>query len=245
MTSFQCDCVLLDIEGTTSSISFVYDVMFPYVREHLETFLDKNWREPSVQDCLALLLLDVGKSSMDDWLVGEVEQQRAIVHDAVIGLMDADVKATGLKQLQGLVWKDGFESGDIVAHLFEDVAPAIRKWCEDGIQIRIYSSGSVGAQLLFFGHTCDGDLLPLISGHYDTQIGGKRESASYARIASDIGFSSHNVLFVSDVVDELKAAQSAGMQTALSLRPGNQPVPVNEFTTISSFSELTISVPIH
>ena len=243
MIQFQCDCVLLDIEGTTSSISFVYDVMFPFVRDNLKSFLDKNWAEPSVQECLPLLVSDVGQPSLAGWLVGGPEQQRLMVREAVIDLMDADVKATGLKQIQGLVWKDGFESGEIVAHLFDDVAPAMRKWCDDGIQIRIYSSGSVGAQLLFFGNTREGNLLPLLSGHYDTQVGGKREPASYTNIATDAKVSAGNVLFVSDVITELAAAQSAGMQTCLSLRPGNEPVAANDFRSIRSFSELALSLP--
>ena len=243
MASFQCDSVLLDIEGTTSSISFVYDVMFPYVREHLAPFLAKNWSEPAFRDCLPLLSSDVGQASLQDWLVGDPAQQQQIVHRAVIDLMDADVKATGLKKIQGLVWKDGFESGEIVSHLFDDVAPAIRQWNDEGIEIRIYSSGSVGAQLLFFGHTCEGNLLPLFCGHYDTQVGGKREAKSYLAIAADAQVSPGSVLFVSDVVAELEAAKAAGMQTCLSLRPGNEPVDSDTFESIRSFSELVLSRP--
>ena len=240
MISFQCDSVLLDIEGTTSSISFVYDVMFPYVRENLDSFLVKNWSDPSFQQCLPLLSLDMNQPSCEEWLGGEPERQREAVRAAVIELMDADVKATGLKKIQGLVWKDGFETGEIVSHLFDDVAPAIRKWHENGIPVRIYSSGSVGAQLLFFGHTCDGNLLPLICGHYDTQVGGKREAASYLAIASDIQVSPGSVLFISDVIAELEAAKTAGMQTCLSLRPGNKPVDCGGFDAIGSFSELAL-----
>lgn len=216
--------------------------MFPFVRDRLRSFLEKNWTEQSVRECLPLLLADVGQTSLDDWLVGDPEQQQRIVHGAIMGLMDADVKATGLKQIQGLVWKEGFESGELVAHLFADVAPAMRKWHEDGMQIRIYSSGSVGAQLLFFANTCDGNLLPLISGHYDTRVGGKRESESYREIASDAQLSPANILFVSDVVAELAAADSAGMQVCLSLRPGNEPVEAHEFRSIHSFSELAVSL---
>ncbi|MCH2180598.1 MAG: acireductone synthase [Mariniblastus sp.] len=243
MASFQCDSVLLDIEGTTSSISFVYDVMFPYVREHVDSFLAKNWSEPAFQECLPLLSSDLGQPSVERWLVGEPAQQQEAVHRAVIDLMDADVKATGLKKIQGLVWKDGFESGEIVSHLFDDVAPAMRQWHENGIEIRIYSSGSVGAQLLFFGNTREGDLLPLICGHYDTQVGGKREASSYQEIASDAHVSPGSVLFVSDVTAELEAAKAAGMQTCLSLRPGNEPVHTDVFESIRSFSELVLSRP--
>ena len=166
-------CILLDVEGTTSSISFVYDVMFPYVREHLDSFLKQHWNTPAVQDCLPLLAKDTSNESVENWLDSNDETAQQQVAKAVIKLMDDDVKATGLKQLQGSIWKTGFESGQMVAHLFDEVAESIRKWHADGIEIRIYSSGSIAAQKLFFGHCLAGDLLPLISGHYDTTIGNK------------------------------------------------------------------------
>ena len=159
--------ILLDIEGTTSSISFVYDVMFPYVRENLESFLNENWSREDVQACLPLLKDDLAAN--DDWPADQAD-----VVSGVIKLMDDDVKATGLKQLQGLIWHDGFTSGTLVAHLFDDVADAIRSWHAEGVDIRIYSSGSIAAQRLFFGHTVAGDLLPLVSAHYDTTTGNKK-----------------------------------------------------------------------
>ena len=240
VTEFQCDCVLLDIEGTTSSISFVYDVMFPFVRENVQSFLEANWNEQTVQECLPLLASDVGHASTENWLEGDLGQQQFRVYESVIALMDADVKATGLKQLQGLVWKDGFESGQLVAHLYDDVADAMRKWHQQGIQMRIYSSGSVGAQILFFGNTVEGDLLPLLRGHYDTQVGGKQESCSYENIAADIGLAPERILFLSDVVGELSAAKSAGLQACLSVRPGNPSVEQSEFASITRFSELDL-----
>ena len=227
--------ILLDIEGTTSSISFVYDVMFPYVREHLTEFLAKRWADEDVQKCVALLRTDIGAD--ENWPADE-----NAVAKAVIGLMDDDVKATGLKQLQGLIWHDGFKSGAMVAHLFDDVAAAIRSWEATGIDVRIYSSGSIAAQKLFFEHTVAGNLLPLLKGQYDTTTGGKKEPASYEIIAGEIGVPPDTILFISDVGEELDAAAQAGMQTLLSIRPGNKPVEnIDLYTAITDFASVELS----
>lgn len=229
--------ILLDVEGTTSSISFVYDVMFPYVREHLQEYLEGHWSDEATQNCVALLRTDIEAGA--DWPTGDDGQQRESVAAAVIDLMDRDVKATGLKQLQGLIWKSGFESGAMVAHLFDDVADAMREWESAGLDLRIYSSGSIAAQKLFFGHCVAGNLLPLISGHYDTTTGGKKEKSSYEIIAGEIGMATGEILFISDVAEELIAASAAGVQTLLSVRPGNKPVAgEDKFTSITSFAEV-------
>ncbi|MEM9411052.1 MAG: acireductone synthase [Planctomycetota bacterium] len=234
-------CILLDIEGTTSSISFVYDVMFPYVRENLSHFLDANWGQADVEGCIPLLAKDVGLSSSEE-LVGPdlgAESAKNKVAETVISLMDDDVKGTGLKKLQGQIWKSGFESGKLVAHLFADVAPAIEQWRGQNLQIRIYSSGSVQAQKLFFGHTIVGNLLPQFSAHYDTTIGSKKDCTSYQSIASDAELDASQILFISDVAEELDAAAKAGMQTRLSIRPGNKPVPNPErYQSITDFRKL-------
>ena len=234
--------ILLDIEGTTSSISFVYDVMFPYVRDHVAQFLTDNWDDDSVQDSVSILAEDLGHNSVDTWL-GEIsvtEKQSKVV-DGVIGLMDADVKATGLKKIQGLIWKNGFTTGQMVAHLYDEVADCIRRWHSAGIDVRIYSSGSIQAQKLFFGHTVAGNLRELLNGHYDTTTGPKQESDSYRKIASEFACLSNEILFISDVTAELAAAKAAGMQTVLSIRPGNHPVDDgHEFDTISGFDEVKI-----
>lgn len=236
--------ILLDIEGTTSSISFVYDVMFPYVRKNVESFLDSSWDDSAVQECLPLLTNDLEKESVEAWL-GElsVEERKSAVATGVIGLMDADVKATGLKQLQGLIWKDGFTSSQMVAHLYDEVADCIKSWKQSGVDVRIYSSGSVQAQRLFFGHSVAGDLLDQFSGHYDTTTGPKRESASYEKIAAEFDCQTEEILFVSDIVEELEAAKTAGLQAVLSIRPGNKPVPPEHgFETISGFDEIQLIV---
>lgn len=232
--------ILLDIEGTTSSISFVYDVMFPYVREHVSNFLNENWTDESVQKAVSLLVEDLGNDSVQDWLNQDSPgERRATVVTGILGLMDGDVKATGLKQMQGLIWKDGFQSGQLVAHLFEDVFDCMNKWHRAGIDVRIYSSGSIQAQKLFFGHTLAGDLSGLINGNYDTTTGAKQESESYRIIANEFPCPPERILFVSDVEAELVAASKAGMQAILSIRPGNKPVDGGgEFDAITSFADI-------
>ncbi len=235
-------CVLLDIEGTTSSIRFVHDVMFPHVREHLVEFLESNWTTPELQECLSLLATDLGHASTEAWLPpGTPAELREQVCRSVIEMMDQDRKATGLKQLQGLIWKDGFTSGQLVAPLYDDVLPALQAWRDDHIELRIYSSGSVAAQRLFFGHTIHGNLLDLFAGHYDTTIGSKKDADSYRRIVDDIGKPASSVVFISDVVDELAAAEQAGLQTVLSARPDNPAQPPHGFDAIERFDQLQLT----
>jgi enolase-phosphatase E1 len=237
--------VLLDIEGTTSSISFVYDVMFPFVRRELSRYLQQHWNDDALAKARDLIAVDAGHPSFAAWCdaasATEATRQREIVQAEVTRLMDGDVKATGLKQLQGLIWEDGFRSGEMKAHVYDDVPPAIRQWNEQGRDVRIYSSGSIQAQKLFFGHTIAGDLLPLLRGHYDTTTGPKREAASYTKIARHFELPPQAILFVSDVVAELNAAREAGLQTALAIRPGNAPVePGHGHHAIISFAELAV-----
>ncbi len=211
--------VLLDVEGTTSSVKFVYDVMFPFARREMRAYLDRAWETSECADACEQIARDAGHESMDAWAAESGKPRQELVATEATRLMDADIKATGLKQLQGLVWRGGFESGQLVAHVYPDVPPALAAWRESGIDLRVYSSGSVEAQRLFFAHTEQGDLLPLFSGHYDTTTGGKRDLASYTTIAQDWGVSPGEVLFLSDVAEELDAARSAGMQTGLSATP--------------------------
>src|SRR3954452_4509904 len=183
--------ILLDIEGTTSSVSFVYDVMFPYVRKHFTFEVFANWMEPEYIEAFHAIARDAGHDSLDallkaNKLTRENPLRAAeVVCKEVLRLMDADVKATGLKQLQGLIWQSGFESGELKAHVYEDVPPALVAWKEAGKDVRIYSSGSVQAQKLFFGHTSAGNLLPYFGGYYDTTTGPKKEPSSYQKIAAD------------------------------------------------------------
>ncbi len=223
--------VLVDIEGTTSAVAYVYDVMFPFARKGITSYVAQHWDDDALASVREQFAADAGRDlATPDELTAEA-----------LRLMDGDVKATGLKTLQGLVWEAGFRSGELQAHVFADVPPALAAWREAGLDVRVYSSGSIHAQRLFFGHTEAGDLLSYFSGHYDTTTGPKREAASYTAIANAWGLAPAEVLFLSDITEELNAARAAGMQTALVVRPGNaaaSPIePPHE--TIESFEQIT------
>ena len=235
--------ILLDIEGTTSSISFVHDVMFPFVRERLNEFLETNFARTDVAEACEQIARDAGKSSVAVWsqTAGKVSQQ--VVIEEVHRLMDGDVKATGLKALQGLIWADGFHEGKLRAHVYPEVIDQIKRWRQSGLDVRIYSSGSIAAQKLFFGHIDGlGNCLDLFSGHYDTTIGSKREAASYQRVADDWGLPPQEIIFISDVAGELQAATEAGLQAIASVRPGNAPLDQQlPHLRVTSFDQLRIS----
>jgi enolase-phosphatase E1 len=243
MPQFAATGVLLDIEGTTSSISFVYDVMFPYARRELDAWLARSWHTPACRAACEQIARDAGYQSLAAWAgVGTNELgQQTLVRGEVLRLMDGDSKATGLKELQGLIWQRGFQSGELQAHLYDDVPPALLRWNANGIDVRIYSSGSASAQRLFFGHTQFGNLLKQFQGHYDTTTGPKREAASYARIAGDFNLPPSEIVFISDVAAELDAARTAGLQTCLCLRPGNKEVsPGHGHAEASSFTQVEL-----
>ena len=245
----NCRGILLDIEGTTSSISFVHDVMFPFVLTRLDEFLLAHLsggRLPEDAKLVAALdqiAVDAGHDSLLSWK-GASGSKDAIdlVANEVRQRMSVDAKSTGLKALQGLIWHGGFTSGELKAHVYPDVIPAIKQWIAAGKDVRIYSSGSIAAQKLFFGHLeGEGNCLGLLSGHYDTTIGGKKESASYKRVADDWGLPVEEILFISDIAEELLAAKAAGLNTLASVRPGNSPLPeVFEIAGISSFAEVNL-----
>lgn len=235
--------ILLDIEGTTSSISFVHDVMFPFVLERLDAFLHEHADRADVLQTCEQIARDAGFDSMAAWQQHFPERSaRALVQTDVRQLMAADVKATGLKALQGLIWQQGFDSGVLQSHVYPDVIPAIKHWWTVGCDVRIYSSGSIAAQKLFFGHVAElGDCLHLFSGHYDTTSGSKKESQSYLTIAGDWGLPPDEILFISDIAGELQAAQAAGVRVLASVRPGNAPLPPElEIDCIRSFDEVVL-----
>jgi enolase-phosphatase E1 len=245
MISFTARGVLLDVEGTTSSVHYVYDVLFPFARNHLQEFLHAHWKSPETRQTLDRIAIDAGAPSFAAWTANESKdgaQQRVIAE--VTRLMDADEKTTGLKELQGLIWRTGFESGQLQSHVYDDVPPALMQWNEANLDVRIFSSGSVAAQKLFFRHTEHGDLLPYLCGHYDTTTGPKRAAASYRRIAADFGLQPAEILFLSDVVEELDAAREAGMNTGLTLRLGNPPVPdPRGHSRLERFDEIVFTLP--
>lgn len=200
--------ILTDIEGTTSSIRFVKDVLFPYARRRLPAFIETHADTPELQHWLHEAAKEAG------W----VAASRQEIIDLLISWIDADRKSTALKALQGMIWKDGYESGEYRAHLYPEVAARLRAWRGEGKRLYVYSSGSVPAQQLFFGHSEAGDLTPLFDGYFDTETGGKREAGSYRRIAEAIGLPAPEILFLSDIVEELDAARAAGLATTLLAR---------------------------
>jgi len=228
MITFGGKLILLDIEGTVSPLAFVHDVMFPYARQHAGVHLAKLWGTAVI----AQLARDAGVTAF---------ASPAEAEGAVHRLMDADAKVTGLKQLQGMIWEEGFRNGELRSRIFDDVPFALAIWCRQGREVRIYSSGSVHAQKLFFAYTKRGDLSVHFSGYYDTTTGSKRETASYTAIATDCGLPTDQILFVSDLVEELNAARNAGMLTALALRPDNKPTPAHDHPVITSFSEIALA----
>lgn len=244
--TFDADVVLLDIEGTTSSIHFVAEVLFPFARQHIAAYLAAHEGEPETRAALDLLAVDAGAPDFDTWcrtqnIPDDPTARQNLAIAEVHRLMDKDAKATGLKHLQGLVWRDGFHSGELLAHVYEEVPELLRRWRSQGLKLYIYSSGSIQAQKLFFGHTIVGNLLPLFLGHFDTTIGGKRESQSYERIAQAIAVPPQRILFVSDLAVEIEAAHHAGLQVVASVRPGNTPLPDDfPYPQITSFEQLNL-----
>lgn len=235
MILFDGRGILLDVEGTTSSIAFVYDVLFADAKEQVGAFLADNSKNEHVLALAAALTAAVGSPQQPAEIAAD--PTRAAL--AAIDLMNRDVKETALKTLQGMIWRRGFESGRIVAHVFDDVPPALAQWADSGLDVRIYSSGSIEAQKLFFAHTASGDLTPWLRGHYDTTTGPKREATSYAAIAADMGIPARQILFVSDIGAELDAARAAGMTTALAVRPGNRETGgLYDHQAVESFAEI-------
>ena len=240
---FTAKHLLLDIEGTTSSVSYVFEVLFPYVRERLKNFLEIQWEQKDVVRVCEQIAKDAGARSFQEWC-GSVSEKPARIQK-VIGeinrLMDGDVKATGLKELQGLIWRDGFIGGELRAHVYPDVPLALKRWKDAGFDIRIYSSGSIEAQKLFFAHTEAGDLLKFFNGHYDTTSGSKKTAESYRTIAANIDAAPRDILFASDIVAELDAAEQAGVQTVLVVRSGTVPPAHGGHAVIKSFDEIVLS----
>lgn len=202
--------ILTDIEGTTSAVSFVFDVLFPYAREHLPDFLRKHAGEPAVA-----AQIDAVRSESNE---PDADLERVVA--ILLEWIAADRKATSLKALQGMVWAEGYRAGQIKGHVYPDAVAALQAWKQQGYALYVYSSGSIQAQKLIFGCAEVGDLTPLFSGYFDTGSGHKREADSYSRIAAAIGLPPADMLFLSDVVQELDAAHQAGMRTCGLAREG-------------------------
>jgi enolase-phosphatase E1 len=236
--------ILLDIEGTTTPIDFVYEILFPYAREHVKDFLETHLSSEEVRADIAALREEQAsdvRGGLDPPEVRARESQPESIAAYAQWLMDQDRKSTPLKSLQGKIWEEGYRAGHLRGRIFPDVPPAFRRWSRQGKQICIYSSGSRLAQKLLFAHTEAGDLSGLIREYFDTRTGAKADPQSYRLIASSLGMKPAEIIFISDVTRELSAARSAGMQTLLCVRPGNHPQPDPEsYRAVSSFDEVVL-----
>ncbi len=229
--------ILTDIEGTTSSISFVKDVLFPYAAEHLPQYV----RDHINDDAVKAALQQTAELAAEDGEKITPDDTEALI-EKLLQWIAEDRKATPLKALQGLIWKTGYENGDYQAHMYPDATEYLKKWHDSGLPLYVYSSGSVKAQELFFGYSQDGNLLPLFKGHFDTLVGGKRETQSYLNILavlqkSHTGLNAEDVLFLSDIKEELDAAKEAGMQTVWLVRENDIPADA-EHKAVKSFAEI-------
>ncbi len=222
--------ILLDVEGTTAPISFVYEKLFPYARKNIRPYLMRHQDHPEVQEALRQLKEENARDLPEGAPnFRQKEKEAADYIDSAVAyclwLMDRDRKTTPLKTLQGQIWKEGFAQLELESEVFPDVPECFAAWCKQGRRIAIYSSGSVAAQKLVFENTRFGNLTPYIETFFDTRIGSKKDVNSYAQIIRELGAAPADVLFVSDVPDELDAAAAAGMSIALAVRPGNPTYP--------------------
>ncbi|WP_110876074.1 acireductone synthase [Franconibacter helveticus] len=218
--------IVTDIEGTTSDIRFVHNVLFPYARERLADFV----RAGAEDEPVSAILND---------LRAEITQPQATPEALIavlLGFMAEDRKSTALKALQGYIWQGGYLNGDFTGHLYPDVLPALRRWKAQGIDLYVYSSGSVAAQKLLFGYSDEGDITGLFSGYFDTHVGAKRETQSYRNIAQQAGVPPGQLLFLSDIRQELDAAREAGWQTVQLIR--DEADPVSRHRQVSRFDEI-------
>ncbi|KEZ67577.1 haloacid dehalogenase [Pseudomonas amygdali pv. tabaci str. ATCC 11528] len=202
--------ILTDIEGTTSAVSFVFDVLFPFAKKHLPGFARQNAGQPAVASQLQAVRSEAGEPDAD------VERVIAILLEWIA----EDRKATPLKALQGMVWEQGYNAGQLKGHVYPDAVDALKHWHQQGYRLYVYSSGSIQAQQLIFGCSEAGDLSGLFSGYFDTTSGPKREAQSYRTIAQAIECPAEHILFLSDIVEELDAAKAAGMITCGLARDG-------------------------
>ena len=204
--------ILTDIEGTTTSVSFVYDVLFPYFRNNISV-LNTLVNEEEVQRAFE-------QTKQICFEEGRTLESTSEIIETLLQWSLEDKKITPLKTVQGILWRKGYETGEIKGHVYEDVAPALKTWKDQGLDLGVFSSGSVAAQKLIFGYSEVGDLCPYFSAYFDTNTGGKRETETYTKIASNLHLSPSEILFLSDIKEELEAADEAGFQTVQLLRDG-------------------------
>lgn len=223
--------IVTDIEGTTSDIRFVHNVLFPYARERLAATLAQADGDGEIADALALLRQELAQP----------EATREQLLAALYQFMDEDRKSTALKRLQGIIWRAGYRNGDFHGHVYPDVEPTLRVWREQGVRLYVYSSGSVEAQQLLFGYSDAGDLRPLFSDYFDTRVGAKRETSSYRAIAQAIGLPADELLFLSDIRQELDAAAQAGWRTLQLIR--GEADEGSRHRQVNRFDQIDLSLP--
>jgi len=225
--------IITDIEGTTTKISFVHDVLFPYAAQRLPKFVRNN------ESSLIAILAEARSIIARETGISENDISTAQVIETMLNWIAQDRKITPLKTLQGMIWVEGYQTGDFTGHLYGDVEPQLARWYQAGIQLYVYSSGSVAAQKLLFGYSDAGDIRHLLKGHFDTQLGGKKESQSYLNIAHKCAMSVESCLFLSDVEEELDAAQAAGMNTCCLVREAHsgqsKHLKAETFTQVAEF----------
>lgn len=222
--------ILTDIEGTTTSVSFVYDVLFPYFRKHIGELRELTQQEEVQKAFKQTVEL---AASLENKKLGSVDD----IINTLYRWSEEDRKITPLKTVQGILWKKGYESGEIKGHVYEDVLPALIKWQQYGLKMGVFSSGSIAAQKLIFGYSESGDLTSYFSNYFDTTTGGKREVETYPKIAAELTLPAPQILFLSDIFEELEAADLAGMKTVQLVRPGTD---AKWPRIVSDFSEIEI-----
>lgn len=223
--------ILTDVEGTTTSISFVHETLFPYAKERLKSFVTKHLNNLEVQDILKQTKATAKSEDQKD-----LNDDEAC--DLLLHWIKTDRKHPALKNLQGMIWQEGYVSGEIKGHVYKDVPTALQKWKDAGLTLGVYSSGSVQAQHSIFEFSTEGNLRPFFSNHFDTAVGHKREVPSYSNISNLLKVEPSEILFLSDIKEELDAARTAGMQTIQLVRQND--VVVGDHKTVRDFSEIKL-----
>lgn len=222
------DAILTDIEGTTTSISFVHDVLFPYAKQNVFQYLKDHRQEPEVENIMQQVQQI---ACLDDGSIDTVATE-------LLHWMEQDKKITPLKSLQGMMWRQGYKEGFFKGHVYRDAYEGLLRFKALGLPLYVYSSGSIPAQKLLFGYSLYGDMTPLFSGYFDTRIGGKKDPLSYEKIAQEIGVERQRILFLTDSLEEIDAAKKAGLQVIWVEREKKDCNPSSH--SVSSFDEIIL-----
>jgi enolase-phosphatase E1 len=235
--------ILLDIEGTTTPIDFVFRTLFPFARQRLEKFLLEHGSAPGIREDVDALRTQHRADAAEQfnpprWVDDSPGAELASAAAYCAWLIDRDSKCSALKSLQGKIWQEGYRTGDLCGEVYPDVPLAMARWTRQGKIIGIFSSGSILAQKLLFGSTAAGDLTGFIRAYFDTTTGPKNAPGTYLRIAETLAIEAPNILFISDVAKELDAARDAGMQTALCVRSESTERIASTHRVVNSFEEI-------